>query len=164
MAASLGVNVEEWVGLWISESVRGLLRFSPCELLLLEAGSWGTRTIREPRGRGTSAVGSRYQKTVADKAGWEDLSVCCSEMQSVWFSDSATVTCNYYQKVFNKSNYQSMPLVWSLHTIVTVFIKSDWTSWTRYWTFGFHKMLGNSSVAAQLAASQEGLSSMELVS
>jgi hypothetical protein len=28
----------------------------------------------------------------------------------------------------------------------------------------FHKLLGNSSVAAQLAASQEGLSSMELVS
>jgi hypothetical protein len=28
---------------------------------------------------------------------------------------------------------------------------------------GFHKLLGNSSVAAQLVASQEGLSSMELV-
>jgi hypothetical protein len=32
--------------------------------------------------------------------------------------------------------------------------------WTRYWTFGFHKILGISWVAAQLAASQEGLSSM----
>jgi hypothetical protein len=32
--------------------------------------------------------------------------------------------------------------------------------WTRQWTFGFHKMLGNSWVSAQLAASQEGLSSM----
>jgi hypothetical protein len=32
--------------------------------------------------------------------------------------------------------------------------------WTRWWTSGFHKMLGNSRVAAQLAASQEGLSSM----
>jgi hypothetical protein len=30
-------------------------------------------------------------------------------------------------------------------------------------TFGFHKMLGNSLVAAQLAASQDGLSCMELV-
>jgi hypothetical protein len=29
--------------------------------------------------------------------------------------------------------------------------------------FGFHKMLGNSSVAERLAASQEELSSMELV-
>jgi hypothetical protein len=32
--------------------------------------------------------------------------------------------------------------------------------WTRWWTSGFHKMLGSSRVAAQLAASQEGLSSM----
>jgi hypothetical protein len=32
--------------------------------------------------------------------------------------------------------------------------------WTRQWTFGFHKTLGSSWVAAQLAASQEGLSSM----
>jgi hypothetical protein len=32
--------------------------------------------------------------------------------------------------------------------------------WTRQWTFGFHKILGSSWVAAQLAASQEGLSSM----
>jgi hypothetical protein len=32
--------------------------------------------------------------------------------------------------------------------------------WTRLWTFGFHKTLGSSWVAAQLAASQEGLSSM----
>jgi hypothetical protein len=29
--------------------------------------------------------------------------------------------------------------------------------WTRWWTFGFHKMLGSFWVAAQLAASQEGL-------
>jgi hypothetical protein len=35
--------------------------------------------------------------------------------------------------------------------------------WKRKWTFRFHKMLGSSSVAAQLAASQEGLSSMKLV-
>jgi hypothetical protein len=32
--------------------------------------------------------------------------------------------------------------------------------WTWYWTFGFHKMLGSSCVAAQLAAPQEGLSSV----
>jgi hypothetical protein len=32
--------------------------------------------------------------------------------------------------------------------------------WTRWWTSGFHKMQGSSRVAAQLAASQEGLSSM----
>jgi hypothetical protein len=32
--------------------------------------------------------------------------------------------------------------------------------WTRWWNSEFHKMLGSSRVAAQLAASQEGLSSM----
>jgi hypothetical protein len=32
--------------------------------------------------------------------------------------------------------------------------------WMRWWTSGFHKMLGSSWVAAQLAASQEALSSM----
>jgi hypothetical protein len=32
--------------------------------------------------------------------------------------------------------------------------------WTRQWTSGFHKMLGSSWVAVQLAASQEGFSSM----
>jgi hypothetical protein len=30
--------------------------------------------------------------------------------------------------------------------------------WRREWTFGFHKTLGSSRVAAQLVASQEGLS------
>jgi hypothetical protein len=36
--------------------------------------------------------------------------------------------------------------------------------WTWLWTFGFRKMLGSSWVAPQLVASQEGLSSMKLVS
>jgi hypothetical protein len=36
--------------------------------------------------------------------------------------------------------------------------------YTRQWTFGFHKMLGSSWAATQLAASQEGLSSKKLVS
>jgi hypothetical protein len=43
-----------------------------------------------------------------------------------------------------------------------------WTSggplWTQYWTFGFYKILGNSWVTAQLAVSQKGLSSTELLS
>jgi hypothetical protein len=37
---------------------------------------------------------------------------------------------------------------------------SGWLLWTRQWTSGFHKTLWSSWVAAQLAASQEGLSSM----
>jgi hypothetical protein len=40
----------EWsevVGEWMCE-LRGLLRFSPYELLLLEAGSWGTGQFGNP--------------------------------------------------------------------------------------------------------------------
>jgi hypothetical protein len=43
----------------MSEIVRGLLRFSPSELLLLEAGSSGTGIFREARVRRTSAVENR---------------------------------------------------------------------------------------------------------
>jgi hypothetical protein len=43
-------------------------------LLLFEAGSWGTGTVREARTRGTSAVGSHYQKkTGEDTEDWKDL-------------------------------------------------------------------------------------------
>jgi hypothetical protein len=42
---------------------RGLLGYSRDELLLLEAGSWGTGIVRKPKGSGMSAVGSRYQAT-----------------------------------------------------------------------------------------------------
>jgi hypothetical protein len=42
-----------------------LLWFSPCELLLLEAGSWGSEIVRVPKARGTFAVGNRYQTTAS---------------------------------------------------------------------------------------------------
>jgi hypothetical protein len=75
------------VGWWVSEVVRGLLWFSPCELLLLEAGSWGTGIVWEPGVRGTSAVGDRDQAmTHEDTADW--LSRCCSELLNVWISVS----------------------------------------------------------------------------
>jgi hypothetical protein len=64
----------------VSEWVRGLLRFSPCELLLWESGSWGTGTGREPRGKRISAVRSRYHKIGEDTADWVDISVCSSEL------------------------------------------------------------------------------------
>jgi phage FluMu protein Com len=54
----------------VSELVRGLLRCSRCELLLLEAGRCGMGTVREPRERATSGVESRYQATTGeDTAG-----------------------------------------------------------------------------------------------
>jgi hypothetical protein len=64
----------EWNELVSEQSARGLLRFSPCELLLWEAGSWGQGTVRETRGRGTSAVGSRHRATTGeDTADWKYL-------------------------------------------------------------------------------------------
>jgi hypothetical protein len=39
------------VGWWVTES-----QFSSCELLLLDAGSWGTGIVKEARLRGKSAV------------------------------------------------------------------------------------------------------------
>jgi hypothetical protein len=59
------VKLVQWSGArWLmSEFVKGLLRFSPCEPLLLEAGSSRSGIIREPRVSGTSAVESRYQST-----------------------------------------------------------------------------------------------------
>jgi hypothetical protein len=58
------VECSELVG---EQSVRGLLQFSPYELLLLEAGSLDTGIVREPRVRGTSAVGSRYRTTTGEE-------------------------------------------------------------------------------------------------
>jgi hypothetical protein len=73
-----------------SEWVRGLLQFSPCELLLLEAGSWSMGIVRKPSIRGTSAIGSRYWTTGEDTADWEEL-VCavvncrvCELVISLW--------------------------------------------------------------------------------
>jgi hypothetical protein len=78
------VELSEWVsGVSELEEYRGTVFvswYSRCELLLLKAGSWCTWIVREPRERGISAVENRYQKTGENTAGWEDLSVCPSEM------------------------------------------------------------------------------------
>jgi hypothetical protein len=85
-----GASSVEWseVSWW---GVRELLQFSHCELLLLEADSWGTGLVREPRVRGTSVVGSRYQTTTGEDR-LRKLSACCNELQSVLISDSAIAT------------------------------------------------------------------------
>jgi hypothetical protein len=60
---------------------------------------------------------------------------------------------------------------WKHHQLRTMFAVFNWQNiqvveitggllWTQWWTFGFLKMLGSSWVAAQLAASQKGLSSV----
>jgi hypothetical protein len=74
LVSAVQLSTVEWSELVSSQLVRGLLQFGRCELLLLEDGSWGTGIVREPRVRGTSAVGSRYQATTGeDTADWEDL-------------------------------------------------------------------------------------------
>jgi hypothetical protein len=67
----------------VGELVRGLLLFSPCELLLLEAGTWRTGIFREPRGRGTSAFEKRYQATTGEDSRLRRHSTRYSELQSV---------------------------------------------------------------------------------
>jgi hypothetical protein len=57
----------------VSERVRRLLQFNPCEQLLLEAGSWGTEIAQEPRVRGTTGEDSTLRT----------FSACCSELLSV---------------------------------------------------------------------------------
>jgi hypothetical protein len=93
----------------VSELVRELRQFSRYELLLLEAGSWSTERVRETRVRGTSAVGSRYQATTGEDTADRRISTGCSELQSVWITDSPILTCSYDLSEFNKPNYQSTP-------------------------------------------------------
>jgi hypothetical protein len=66
----VGELVSEWDNSWGTVVV-----ICCCEKLVAEAGD-----NSGPRGRGTSAVGSRYKKTGEDRTCWEDLSVCPSEL------------------------------------------------------------------------------------
>jgi hypothetical protein len=102
------VKCSKLVGEWVSELVWGLLGFSLCKLLLLEAGSWGTGTVRESSARGTSAVRCRHQATTD-----EDTEDCCSELLTAWNSGSLIAICSYNPSVFNKSNYQSKPRLYT---------------------------------------------------
>jgi hypothetical protein len=64
------LNGSELFGEW----VWGPLRFSPCALLLLEAGDRGMAIVQEPRVGVMSAFESRYQATTGEAtADWEDL-------------------------------------------------------------------------------------------
>jgi hypothetical protein len=72
-------EVKSWL---VSELVREL-QFSRCEMLLVETGSGVTGIVREPRVRGTSAVGSRYRTTTGEDTTNRRLRACCSELLSV---------------------------------------------------------------------------------
>jgi hypothetical protein len=89
----------------VSEWVRGPLRFSPSELLLLEAGGWGIGIVQEPRVRGMSTDGSCYQATTGkDTSRLRRLSTCYSELQCVWISDSTIATCKWSINPITNSN------------------------------------------------------------
>jgi hypothetical protein len=81
------------VSQWVNQSARGLLRFSCCEPLLLEASSCGTETVRRPRRRGTSTVGSRYQATAVKTWLWTLVCVCVAVI----------VKCKVYSRAVSKS-------------------------------------------------------------
>jgi hypothetical protein len=68
----------QWVGWRVSDWVST----TTLQSWAVAVKSWWLTpgTVLGPRGRRTSAIGSHYQKTVEDTAGWEDLSVDCSEL------------------------------------------------------------------------------------
>jgi hypothetical protein len=69
----LGAGVSEEV---VSEWVRELLRFSPCELLLLEAGSWGRGQFGNPKvAERPSLYAATKQRLVQTVTGREHLSL-----------------------------------------------------------------------------------------
>jgi hypothetical protein len=68
---------EELVGKIVIE-----LQFSRGELLLLEAESWDTVILRQPRVRGTFAVRSRYQATIGEYTA--DLKVLVRFVVNYW--------------------------------------------------------------------------------
>jgi hypothetical protein len=74
----------------------------------------------------------RRWKPLPDNDWWthsrlRSFSACWSELQSVWISNSAIVTCSYELCVymFNKSNCQSKPRLKWLHTRDNIFYIHD---------------------------------------
>lgn len=58
---------------------------------------------------GTQEEGESPPLEDVTKGDWESrekLTASCNELQGVYISGSATVTCSYNLQVFNKPNYQ----------------------------------------------------------
>jgi hypothetical protein len=110
------LSVAMWLWLWLGESLERAMRRVGgwCEI----AASLGIIQLENWVSCGTVAsryelehvyrkdiVGIRHQTTADEDS--RKFSTCCSELQSVWISDSAIVTCIYDLHVFNTYRYPS---------------------------------------------------------
>jgi hypothetical protein len=120
----------------VSELVRQPLGFSCCELLLWEAGSWSWGQFREPRGRGTSAVGSRHQtKANEDCNRLRRHSVSCSYL---WSVVTSCVKCSINlitsaSAVYNHLIYIYIYIVFIFRTKMFHTFKGNICRWTMPW-------------------------------
>jgi hypothetical protein len=93
---------------FVNEWVRGLLLFSPCEPLLLEADSWGTGIFRESRVKGTSTVWSRYHTTTSkdtvDRQVLVSTEVNCRVYELAIALDLLVATISKWSNTFRKLN------------------------------------------------------------
>jgi hypothetical protein len=84
-----------------------MLKFSRCELLLWDTGSWGPGIVRESRGRGTSAVRRRNRTTTSENVS-VTTSVCVCVCVCVIIKLWSVVTS--FIKESNKSNQSKIRL------------------------------------------------------
>jgi hypothetical protein len=97
--------------------------------------SWVWGQFRNPE----EAFGSRYQTTGEDTAGWEDWSVCSSELYSVWISRTVVIT---YSHGFVKSSVNPItnPNSVYCHSITWHYLQSIIKRFVTTWTTISHCM------------------------
>jgi hypothetical protein len=112
----------------VTELVSGLLRFSRCELLLLEAGSWGMEIVRQLRVTGTSAVASLCQETTGENIeGWEVLVravVNCRVCELITFCKCSM------NPITNPISFYSHSYTWQYFHLFLDYFRRFTSSWT----------------------------------
>jgi hypothetical protein len=126
------VHWDEWseesrlVSDWVSQSVRELLRFRRCDLLLWEAGSWGRGQFGSPEVKGTSAVRSRYRATASEDVTL-DTSVCVCVCVCGWVIVNCKVLSRAVSKrPINKLSSIPNPSIVTLHARDDTFGLKAW--------------------------------------
>jgi hypothetical protein len=66
----------EWVGWWVSKWVRGLLRFTRCEMLLVDIGSWGTGQFGNPEEGERPSLDAATEQRLVKTWLWILVCVC----------------------------------------------------------------------------------------